>query len=549
MQDSIPSSHKENSPASDSSSHQLFSGLRIVSFCTLLSRILGLVRDMWMAALFGNGLILDAFTLAFRLPNLARRLFGEGALTAAFLPMFVREMENEGKESAWKLASAVLTSLATLLCLIVLISELLIAGFSFFTDISHENQLLLGLIAVMLPYLILICIASQISAIFHALGHFTWPALLPILMNLIWILGLGLVTFLFESDVARIYGISSFILLAGVVQLLAPLPALKKMGFRYLLSWNQSKEKVKLIVLAMLPVVVGLSVTQLNTMADSLIAWFLSEASSGTSTSAFLPDLSSGTAAALYFGQRLYQFPLGVFGVALGTVLFPLLSRHAEKKDFESLKKDLLMGLRLIFIIGIPASAGLVILAEPVTKLLFERGHFDVEDTRQTSEMVAAYGCGVWAYCCLLIVHRGYYALDDRITPLRFGMLSVVLNLCLNFALMPLWKGTGLALATSFSAMIQALLVTLYLQKHVGSFDWKNLGITIMKSCIATMIMSWVCFEILEWNGNPIGTSALILVLTEAIGAAVICYFVLAKLFGLDDLWLLFPSKRKKPTR
>ncbi|MGH7200279.1 MAG: lipid II flippase MurJ, partial [Planctomycetaceae bacterium] len=318
-------------------SSRLFAPLRLVSLLTLLSRVLGLARDVGMAVVFGGGPVMDAFSVAFRLPNLARRLFGEGALTAAFLPVFVRELEaHSGRQSAWKLASAVLGLLAITLTALVLIAEALLIGLMEWGGFSAETDLLLGLTAVLLPYLIVICVAAQISAVQHALGQFAWPALLPALLNVIWIAALAVAVWLFETDRQRIYAVAVCVMLAGVVQVLAPLPALWRLGFRFDAGWWSARRQVQEIARAMLPVVLGLSVTQLNTFADSLIAWGFAAPLGASDATMPLPGgpaypLDSGTASALYFGQRMYQFPLGVFGVALGTVLFPLLARHAER--------------------------------------------------------------------------------------------------------------------------------------------------------------------------------------------------------------------------
>ena len=409
-----------------------------------------------MAMLFGNGMVMDAFSVAFRVPNLSRRLFGEGALATAFLPVFIREMEQHDKTSAWKLASAVLTLLGVTLCGVVLLGEVLLWGISSLWDIGTEGRLLIGLTAVMLPYLILICLAAQVSAVLHAFNHFTWPALLPVLLNLVWIAAIWLLAPWWESTSSQVYMIAVCILVGGCLQLLAPLPTLFRLGFRYDSAWRSAQSKVTEIGKAMGPILIGLSVTQFNTIADSLIAWGFAQPEGGP-LQMNLPGspeypVTAGTASALYFGQRMYQFPLGVFGVALGTVLFPLLSRHAERGRLDKLREDLSLGLRLVICIGLPASAGLVLLANPLTALLFQHGAFDAEDARQTANMISAYGTAVWAYCGLLIVHRGYYAVGDRKTPLYVGLAAVVLNLVLNLTLIWFLGGQGLAIATAVAA-------------------------------------------------------------------------------------------------
>ncbi len=522
---------------------RLISGLRVVSLLTLLSRILGLVRDIGMATLFGNGMVLDAFSVAFRIPNLSRRLFGEGALTTAFLPVFTRELEQSGQPSAWRVASAVMVYLTIVLAGVVLLGELALLAVRGYWQMGEEAELLLGLTAVMLPYLVTICLAAQVSAVMHALGHFTWPALLPVLLNGVWIAAIWWIAPAFESSTQRIYVVATCIVSAGVLQLVAPLPALRRLGFQFDFKWNAARGQVAEITKVMLPVIVGLSITQLNTVCDSVIAWTFSPpvAESGHmlfADAASYP-LETGTASALYLGQRMYQFPLGVFGVALGTVLFPLLSRHAERGEIDRLRDDLTLGLRLVLVIGIPASAGLVLLARPLTTLLFRYGEFDAEDARQTTEMIAAYAIAVWAYCGLLIVHRGYYAIGDRQTPLRVGMAAVMLNLALNMTLIWYIGGRGLALSTAVCAMLQVLAVVALLPNRIGNFDWRRLLQTLVRAIAVTAVMSCVCYLTVHFLPFDSGFTGRLLHVALPFSLSVATYIAAAKLLGLDEVWLL----------
>ncbi|VAX42740.1 Proposed peptidoglycan lipid II flippase MurJ [hydrothermal vent metagenome] len=526
----------------------LFSGLRVVSFCTLLSRVLGMVRDVGMAMLFGNSVVMDAFSIAFRIPNLARRLFGEGALTAAFLPAFLREKETQGIDSAWRLASAVLAVLAIVLAAGVIVTELFLWGLLQWGSSDTETVFLIKLIAIMLPYLVLICLAAQVSAILHGLNHFTLPALLPIILNIFWIAAIWLLAPQFASQSMQAIVISATIVGAGLLQFLAPLPQLYSLGFRFDKKWRFAQQQMKEMTTAMLPVIVGLSVTQLNTLADSLIAWSFSRPewiTEQTAASFFSRyPLEAGTASALYFGQRLYQFPLGMIGVALGTVLFPLLSRHAQQKNFDAFRDDLGLGLRLNFVIGIPASLGLMILAEPITRLLFQRGNFNQQDVLQTATIIRAYASAVWAYCTLLLLHRGFYALEDRMTPLKIGLGGVALNLFLNFTFIWHGGGAGLAWATAFTAMVQTIVCTWFLVLEIGGLNWNEISKTFLKSLLATILMGAACYATLffvtdsEIEFAP-QLAQVFLPITVAIGV----YLTAAKLLGLQELGLLLQRK------
>ncbi|NOX53627.1 MAG: hypothetical protein GXP27_04165 [Planctomycetes bacterium] len=255
------------------SNFRLFAGVRLVSSLTLASRVLGLLRDMGMAAVFGNGAVLDAFTVAFRIPNLARRLFGEGALSTALIPVFLRESERGGPDRAWRVASSVVTVVGVLLAGGVILAETILWAATKLIPCGIEARLLMGLAAVMLPYLLLICAAAQLGAVLQALGHFTWPALLPIILNVGWIAAIWCVTPHFTTPEAKVYALATTIVGLGLVQLVAPWPTLRRFGFRYRFDWSSTRESVTEVMRTMFPIVLGLSITQLNTLCDSLIAW------------------------------------------------------------------------------------------------------------------------------------------------------------------------------------------------------------------------------------------------------------------------------------
>lgn len=526
------------------------SGLRIVGLCTLLSRVLGLIRDMGMAALFGTGVVMDAFSVAYRIPNLARRLFGEGALTAAFLPVFVREDAHSGRDSAWRLATSVLSALAVVLCGIVLVGELLLWLLHGFGGFGAETQLLIELTAMMLPYLLLICLAAQVSAVLHALGHFTWPALLPVILNVVWIAGLWTVIPNLSEAESQIYAVTGCVLIGGCLQFVAPIPKLFQLGYRYDLAWSQTKTAVREIGRAMLPIVLGLSITQINTLADSLIAWGFSAPPNGNTDAGlfgrFAYPLESGTASALYFGQRMYQFPLGVFGAALGTVLFPLLARHAQNHRLDALRDVLTTGLSLVISIGVPASVGLMLIANPLTVLLFQHGAFDAHASQQTSTMIVAYGCAVWAYCGLLIAHRAYYAIGDRSTPLRVGVVAVICNLLLNLTLIWFIGGVGLALATAFCATGQFIAVAWLVQSHIGRLDWRRIGTTTFRTALATMVMAAACLLALNYAGIDSDDASLgerLLHVLFPVAASIAAFGIVARLIGLNEFELLWKRR------
>lgn len=475
----------------------LLRNLRIVGLCTLASRVLGLVRDMAMAALFGAGTVFDSFILAFRLPNLARQLFGEGALTTAFLPVYLRERMQGGDVAARDVLTAVALALSSFLGLILLLCE---AGIMFALwrgTWSPATGLLLDLLAIMLPYMVLICTAALLSAALHALGIFLWPALVPVVLNFVWLIGMGGAALLTSDPEQQIRLVAATVTGAGLLQVLLPVVVLSRLRQGWSATWRTALPRVREVWWTMLPVVAGLTVVQMNVVLDSLLAWGLAAPAPGVPAPfevwGLPPLLPAGTASQLYIGQRMYQFPLGVFGIALGTVLFPLLTRHAQSGEFAALRSDLTKGLRLTIAIALPASAGLVLLAEPLTTVLFRRGAYTAEDARLTAWMIAIYGSGVWAAIGISILNRAFYATGDRITPLRIGTVTLVLNLSLNIMLLLWLQGIGLAVGSVLATLMQISATIWMIDRKLGPLPRQPLFETGWRAMVASVTMVFCC--------------------------------------------------------
>lgn len=535
---------------------RVFSGLRIVASSTLASRVLGMVREIASARLFGLSPVWDAFSFAFLVPNLTRSLFGEGALSAAFLPVFAREFENSvpgERPSAWQLASAVFALLAAVLSGLVLAGELALWGLGSLFAGHSDTQLVLGLTAVMLPYALLICLAAQVTAVLHALGHFTWPALAPVMLNVCWIATIWLVDPLFDPDrVAQIYALAVCINVAGALQLALQVPTLRKLGFRFDGRWREIAPAVGEIARAVLPVAIGLSITQINTLADRLIAWSLTKplAGPGVLKLPFGLDypLAPGAVSALYFGERLYQFPLGVFGVALGTVLFPLLSRHAARGEYDRVRDDLSLGLRLVLVIGLPASAGLAIVAAPLTSILFQHGQFTSDDAQRTASILVAYSAGIWAYCGIPVLYRGFYAVGERRIPVQVGLAAIVFDAALNLSLIWPLAELGLAASTAISASLQVSFLAWLIQRCIGPLDWRRLANTAGKALIATAAMTCGCLAIVRFLPRGTGLLNELIALALPIAAGIAIYTLAARCLGIEELWLLFRRDAGRPS-
>jgi putative peptidoglycan lipid II flippase len=475
-----------------------FRGLRSTSLGTLASRVLGMIRDIVTASLLGmsSSGVMDAFAVAFRVPNLARRLFGEGALSASLLPVFTAELERD-RRAAWQLASAVMVWLSVVLAGLVLLGELACGLAAWFGSDVPGVTLLAGLIAAMLPYLLPVCLAAQVSAMLTALGQFKVPAFAPSLLNVVWIAAALLVSPYFPGDPhAQAYVMAFAIVVSGGVQLGVQWPVLRQLGFRFDYDWAASREAFWRVGRSMGPMTLGLAITQLSSLADSLVAWGLAAPAGGPETIAWLGNarypMQQGAAAAIYYGERLYQLPVGLVGAAVATVIYPLLSRHAARGELDRLGEDLTRGLRLVLAVAVPASVGLVMLAGPIATLLFERGEFTDQDAQRTARMIGCYSLSVWAYCALPVLVRGFYAVGDAWTPVRTGLWLIALDVTLNLTLIWPLAERGLALSTALSAAVQTLWLMVLFRGHGVAIAWRELGGSVSRTLLAAGVMGLV---------------------------------------------------------
>jgi len=480
---------------SRSKRHPLWGAALVTGLGTLASRVLGMLRDIATASLLGGGGVMDAFAIGLRIPNLFRRLFAEGALAASYIPVVTRLVE-EDRRQAWQLTSVLLTCLAALLAALVLLGEAICGLLWLISDQTPDWAALLGLTAAMLPYALLICLAAQVAATLNVLKHFSVPAAAAALLNVCWLVGAWLVAPRFAPDrMAQAYILAACVVVSGVLQLGVQIPLLFRLGFRYDFNWAAGRGALGEVVRAMGPMVLGLAVTQVNTLLDSLIAWGLAAAPDGPQRIAWLGGMveypmRQGATAAIYYGERLYQLPLGILGLGVATAIFPLLSRHAAHSRHRELGADLTLGLRLVLCLGVPASVGLVLLGEPLVRLIYEHGQFSADDARRAAGMVACYAAGVWAYCASPVVVRGFYALGDRTTPVRVGLAAVVLNLAMNLVLVWPLAEQGLAVSTAVAAAVQVCTLAVLFSRRHGPLPWHSLRRTFAQTVLATVPMA-----------------------------------------------------------
>ncbi|MCA9056932.1 MAG: murein biosynthesis integral membrane protein MurJ [Planctomycetaceae bacterium] len=561
------------------SQHSRLKGFSTVSLLTLLSRITGLARDALMASVFGTGMLLDGFSLAFRLPNLARRLLGDGAMAAAFLPEFVREERELGRTEATRLLDSVAGRLSRILLQIIVPAEIVLAMLRFGMELPERVSVVVELTAIMLPFMLMVCLTALLGAALNSIGKFRVAAFTPVLLNLVWLAaGLALATTT-ASLIWQIRLIAAAIVAGGTLQLIVSIVAVRHAGLP--LRWpafqsvdDDLRRRRHRVFAVILPALTGLSITQLNALVDSGLAWGLSRpeaaqvnvvepertAIPGQTSTIVLPPpeittaaaseqsdaaqssdqasdtpwglFADGTASALYLGQRLFQFPMGVFGIALGTVLFPRFARHVAAGSRTEFAGDVDYGLRLVILIGIPASVGLWMLAEPIARLLFQRGRFDEEAVQLTAQMIAIHGAGVWIFCALLMTNRAFYADSDQQTPIRQGIICVVLNLLLDVALIPVFHELALPWATNLATLGQLCLALLVLHWRQLLSDPGKLTMVFVRSVVASTVMFLAGHWIMQsLPAESSSTLSRLLVVVTPICTSVVVYF--------SVLWLL----------
>jgi len=461
-------------------SRGLLRSVAVVGTGTALSRVLGFVREILMAVFFGTHLAKSAFDVAFMIPNLFRRLFGEGALSAAFVPVFTETLEREGREEANRLVARVGTMLGVALAAIVLGGVLLVLAAEQSLSLGPKSSAVLPLLRTMLPYMFFICLVALAMGTLNAFGHFAVPAYTPVLLNVVWIGTLVWVCPRFgRSPGEQIQGLALGILAGGAIQLLAQIPALLRYGVRPGISFAWADAKVKRILVLMGPAALGMGIHQVNTVIDRLLALWVAD---------WAP-------AALTYAERLIYLPLGVFATAMGTVLLPTFSRQATREEQGAMRETLGTSLRQVSLLMIPAAVGLIVLARPIVELAFawQGGRFDGQSSLQTARAVAFYGPGLLVFSIYKVLVPAFYGLKDTRTPVKVGAWVVALNLGLNVLFILTWpagfKHAGLAFATVLASAVNCVALAVLLQRRVGSPGWGRIATTVVKALVGAVLM------------------------------------------------------------
>lgn len=457
-------------------SKQLYKSTAIVGGMSMISRIMGFVRDMLFANIFGVTAATDAFFVAFKIPNFLRRLFAEGAFAHAFVPV-LSDYNEKGSREALKLFIAKTAGTLALIQIAMTIvgiaaAPILIMLFApGFLWEGGQFDLAVQMLRITFPYLLFISLTAFAGAILNAHGKFAIPAITPVFLNFAMIIAAVWISPLMEEPiVALAWGVFA----AGTVQLLFQIPALLRLGLMPKPRWGLGDPGVKRIMRLMLPAIFGVSVVQINLLVDTLFASFL----------------TSGSVSWLYYSDRLVEFPLGIFGVAISTVILPHLSKSHAADDTASFSQSLDWGLKLVLLIGLPATLGLALLAEPLLSTLFQYHEFGADDVHMAGKSLAAFSLGLLAFILIKVLVPGFTSRQDTKTPVRFGIYSMIGNLLLNAALIGPMAHAGPALATTLAAYLNTVLLLRALVRDKIYNPCRQWGWFLMRITLASAIMS-----------------------------------------------------------
>jgi putative peptidoglycan lipid II flippase len=449
---------------------------------TLTSRVLGLVRDQVLAALFGAGNEMDAFIVAFRIPNFVRDLFGEGAMSAAFVPTFTRHLTRYGKKDAWRLGNNVMNALMLITASAVLVGmvfarPIVTAYAGDYANVPGKLELTIQLTRVVLPFLTFVAVAAAMMGMLNSLHHYFIPALAPAAFNIATIVcAFTLVPLMPAIGLPRIMAIAVAAVIGGLGQVALQWLPLRREGFTYTPSLNWHDAGLRQVLILMGPGTIGLAATQVNIFVNTLLA-----TTQGT-----------GAVSWLTFAFRLMYLPIGLFGVSIGTAVLPAVSRHAATDDLDGVRDTVSRGLAMMLMLNVPATLGLLALATPIVRLLFERGHFQAADTAQTAAAVQFYALGLVGYSTVRIVSPTFYALHRSRVPVVVSACAIAVNIVLSVALVRTMGFRGLALGTSLAALFNAALLVWLLRRELNRINGASLAIAMAKTVIAGLIMTIV---------------------------------------------------------
>lgn len=539
----------------------------IVSIAVMFSRVLGLVREMIFARYFGAGFLYDAYVVAFRIPNVLRDLFAEGALSVAFVKVFTDYQINRSEKEAWRLASLILNLLAVIMSVICIVGilfsrqfvDLIADGFS-----PEKAALAATLTQIMFPFILLVALAAVAMGVLNTKGVFGVPASASTVFNIVSIVfGLALAYWLSGGgwlgsgdknalpDAASqwaIIGMAIGTLIGGAAQFLMQVPSLYKVGFRFSPILSIADEGVRKVAALMAPAIIGTSAVQINVLINT-----------------YFVSAIDGAQGWLSYSFRLMQFPIGLFGVAVGTAAIPVLSRLASEGKIKEFRDTISSSMNLVFLMTLPSACGLIVLGEPIVRLIYERGKFDATATSMTAIALAGYSIGLTGYAAIKILSPAFYALDDAKTPMIIAIGSIAVNFVGSYFLREWLSGfgvtpqtphgyghVGVALATSIVALVNFFALALLMRKRVMRLNGREIAASFAKIGAASAVLSAICYASYHLLLSRFGAGTFTLRLLETfvpIGLGGIAFVVAAKLLRITELEQIYGTLRRKFAR
>ncbi len=506
----------------------------VVSGATLISRLLGLVRDILTASFFGTAPALSAFFVAFQIPNLFRKLLGEGALTAAFVPVFTEYQEKRGESAGWRVASIIFSLSTLVLGALVALGFILIWVITGIFELPDHFLLVFQLLRIMLPYLFFICLVGLAMGILNSLKHFAVPAFSPVILNLVWIGALIFLCPRFGEDPSRrIFGLAIGVLIGGVIQLAVQIPVLRKKGFPFKFIPDWRDPAVRRIIRLLGPGILGFAVFQINTAIDGFLALVI----------------GPNAPAVLFFANRLVQFPLGVFGFAFATAVLPVMARLMARGEKEKFIGAFSHGLHSVLLITVPAAVGLIVLRRPIIALVYQRGAFGVDSAAATAWVLLWYSLGLPAFAALKIITQGFYSCQDTRTPVKVGLVAMLLNLGLNLAVVWVpwlrshFREGGLALSTSIAALVNGGTLYWIFRRRQGLAAGKETLVFLARLVLATLAMGIACrFSLVMISGHlpEAQLPARLLTVAVPVAAGLIVFGLAARALRIEEARDLF---------
>ncbi|MGC8624256.1 MAG: murein biosynthesis integral membrane protein MurJ [Phycisphaerae bacterium] len=527
----------------------------LFSSLTLLSRIFGLLRDKACSYFLGVGTTWSAFWMGFQFPNLFRRIFGEGALTAVFLPVYTRMRQERGQAAADQLARSVISLLLITLTTITVIGEAIVLPITFSHTVLPANHLAAAMIAIMLPFSIAICLVALLAAIATACDRFAAQAAAPIITNVAMTLGAAIPVWIWSRHYAltdRIYWVAGAVLISGVLQAILLALVVRRTGFRFRGAWAWRGDGVREIVAKMVPMILGLSAVQLNTFLDSQIAWWFSPDGHGGRATFSIAGLLvhvpmlAGALGKLSVAQRIYLLPVGVFGVATATVIFPRLSEAGANQDAVRTGELLRMGLRRSLFISLPTTLGMILIAQPLISAIYLGGQVNAADVAQAVWTARWFCMGIWAFEMQMILVRVFYAWRDAITPMKVAVGMVLLNITLNLTLIWFMQEGGIAASTSISAMVQCAILLFILRRRIQLGKLGEVTRMAGKSLLGAVVMlavGWAFLLLMQRSSLLTSLPRWLAAVIELLGLVPTA----ALIYGLLMRWLQAPELADVP--